>query len=349
MSKLAKGTLFGYVHDFLKIYLPKQRRMSNNTIRAYQKALELLFDFVKNHNDVHLSDVTFDMLTTDTVAAFLESLETERGCGISTRNNRLAAIKAFIAYSAAMDITAVAVQTELDKIPKKKTTTVSGVAYMSETAVSIILEQPDTTTEKGFRDRFLMILMYDTGARIQEIIDIKLCDFRYGKTPTVTLHGKNDKIRTVPIMEKTSLHLRQYVSLFHSDKSNSSDAYLFYTVIHGTPKPFSDRRIRDIVKEYGNRARKKCFEVPDNVHPHLFRHSRAMHLYQHGMDLTLVSQWLGHSHLETTLIYAHADTEHKRRAIASATTPTDPMHGKLNPARFTISDEEILKRLYGLK
>ena len=349
MSKIAKGTLFGCVHDFLKIYLPKQRRMSNNTIRAYQKALELLFDFVKNHNDVHLGDVTFDMLTADTISAFLESLETERGCSISTRNNRLAAIKAFIAYAAAMDITAVAVQTELDKVPKKKTTVISGVEYMSETAVSIVLEQPDATTEKGLRDRFLMILMYDTGARVQEIIDIKLRDFRYGKTPTITLNGKGGKVRTVPIMDKTLMHLRQYISIYHTSRIYNADFHLFYTVINGIPKPFSDRRVRDIVKEYGIRAREKSLEVPDNVHPHMFRHSRAMHLYQHGMDLTLVSQWLGHSNLETTLIYAHADTEHKRRAIENATSPNDPMYGKLNPSRFTVSDEETLKRLYGLK
>jgi len=349
MSKLAKGTLFGRVHDFLKLYLPKQRRLSANTIRAYQKSLELLFDFVKNHNDVNLSEVTFEMLTADTVAAFLENLEAERGCSISTRNHRLAAVKAFIAYAAAMDITAVAVQTEIKKVPNKKTDAVIAVEYMSEAAISAVLDQPDSTTEKGLRDRCLMILMYDTGARVQEIADIKLGDFRYGKTPTVTLNGKGGKMRTVPIMVKTVLHLRQYISIYHEDKFDKPDSPLFYSVIHGTTKPISDRRIRDIVKEYGFRAREKCLEVPENVHPHLFRHSRAMHLYQHGMDLTLVSQWLGHSHLEATLIYAHADTEHKRKAIASATKPGDPMYGKLNPERFTVSDEETLKRLYGLK
>jgi len=349
MSKLAKGTLFGRVHDFLKVYLPKQRRLSSNTIFAYQKSLELLFDFVKNQNDIHLSEVTFDMLTADTITAFLESLETERKCGISTRNHRLAAIKSFITYAAAMDITVVAVQTELDKIPMKKASTISSVEYMSESAISAIFEQPDISKEKGVRDRFLMILMYDTGARVQEIIDIKLCDFRYGKTPTVTLNGKGGKIRTVPIMDKTVEHLKQYISLFHSPTFTNSDERLFYSVIHGKRNSLSNDCIGKFVKQYGTAARQHCIEVPENVHPHLFRHSRAMHLYQHGMDLTLVSQWLGHSHLETTLVYAYADTEHKRKAIANATTPNDPMYGKLNPARFIVSDEETLKRLYGLK
>ncbi|GHV17176.1 hypothetical protein FACS18949_05140 [Clostridia bacterium] len=107
--------------------------------------------------------------------------------------------------------------------------------------------------------------------------------------------------------------------------------------------------IRYMMKEYGEKAREHCTEVPENVHPHLFRHSRAMHLYQGGMDLTLVSQWLGHSQLETTQIYAHADTEHKRKAIAAA-TPGDSLLGKkLSPERFTVSDEDTLKRLAGLR
>ena len=123
---------------------------------------------------------------------------------------------------------------------------------------------------------------------------------------------------------------------------------LFYTVTHGEIHALSDKHLRYIIKEYGEKARKHCIEVLENVHHHMFRHSRAMHLYQNGMDLTLVSQWLGHARLETTQIYAHADTEHKRTAIAAATPPGNPLFAKLNPERFTISDEETLKRLTGL-
>ena len=113
--------------------------------------------------------------------------------------------------------------------------------------------------------------------------------------------------------------------------------------------PISDRRVRYLLKEYGNKARLVCPEVPPNVHPHLFRHSRAMHLYQAGMDLTFVAQWLGHAQLETSRIYAHADTEHKRKAIAAATPADSPLFSKLNSARYTVSDEETLKRLTGLR
>lgn len=304
---------------------------------------------MKDSNALKLNEITFDMLTADTVSEFLDSLETQRGCSISTRNNRLAAIKAFIAYAAAMDIMIAAVQIELDKVPKKKTEEISAVRYMTEAAVSAILAVPDASKEKGLRDRCLMILMYDTGARVQEVIDIKLRDFRFGKTPTATLLGKGGKVRTVPLMEKTVAHLKEYISSFHSEPMQNSDEHLFYSVIHGRRNPLSNDCIGKFIKRYGAAAKENCAEVPDNVHPHLFRHSRAMHLYQHGMDLTLVSQWLGHANLETTLVYAHADTEHKRKAIANATAKNDPLFGKLNPARFTIDDEESLKRLYGLK
>ena len=95
-----------------------------------------------------------------------------------------------------------------------------------------------------------------------------------------------------------------------------------------------------------SKAKEKCSSVPDNIHPHLWRHTRAMHLYQHGMDLTLISQWLGHSNLETTLIYAHADTEHKRKAIEKAMNTGKPADEPFEP--YTVSDEEILHKLYGL-
>ncbi len=349
MAGLADKPLFGLIHDFLKVYLPKQRRCSHNTISAYRESLEQFIDFAKVENRVPIQDVTFEMLDAKAVTRFLDALEQERGCGISTRNHRLAAIRAFFTYAAAMDISAVAFLTELKKVPMKKPVEVTVVEHMSEEAVQAVLAQPDTATSKGLRDRFFMILMYDTGARIQEMIDIRLCDLRLSKTPTVTLRGKGNKIRSVPLMERTTEHLRQYLEVFHVDSPENAQINLFYLVSHKEPHPLSHDCISKLVKKYGAMARKICPEVPRNVHPHLFRHSRAMHLYQHGMDLTLVAQWLGHANLETTRVYAHADTELKRKAIASASEQNGPLRSALNPSRFTVTDEDTLKRLYGLK
>ena len=349
ITKYGTGTLFGAIHDYLIVYLPKQRNMSMHTQNSYRKSLELLVDFVKDRTKVRLQDVTFEMLTTEMVSSFLDSLETDRGNEISTRNTRLAAVKAFTKYAADRNVVNVAILQGLKNVAVKKPNKVETIAYMSMAAITAIVEQTDATSLLGSRDRTLLILLYDTGARVQELIDIKLCDLRHGKNPTVTLHGKGGNVRTLPLLEKTTQHLSEYLLNFHANVSPKSDAPLFYAVTHGKQHPLSDRRIRYLIESYAHKARPHCCEVPENVSPHMFRHSRAMHLYQKGMDLTLVSEWLGHARLETTRIYAHADTEHKRTAIAKATPADSPLSTILNSERLTISDEETLKLLTGLR
>jgi site-specific recombinase XerD len=195
----------------------------------------------------------------------------------------------------------------------------------------------------------MMLLMYDTAARIQEILNVCLCDIRLGKTPTIILHGKGLKIRTVPLMKQTVEHFENYIKIFHSGESEYSKQPLFYGDWHGEKSALDASTVRKMIAGYGKTAREKCADIPPKVHPHLFRHSRAMHLYQHGMDLTLISQWLGHAQLDTTLVYAHADTEQKRKAIELATAQGGPLKDKLNSERYTISEDDILKKLYGLK
>lgn len=335
------------VHDYLKVYLPKQRKVSPNTIRSYRKAIEELLDYVKERMHIPLGSVTFEHLTSGMVLSFLEYLETECGCTPLTCNTRFAAIRAFMDYAADRDVTLVAILNELRKIPFKKPGSAGIVDYMSMEAVTAIVEQTDAGTPKGLRDRFFIMLMYDTGARVQEMLDIRLCDLQLEHSPKVTLHGKGSKTRVVPLMEKTVQHLKKYLAEFHNN--TPPDTPLFYSVTHGSKCKLTDRLVRYMLQKYGEKARSVCPEVPGNVHPHLFRHSRAMHLYQEGMDLTLVSQWLGHSQLETTQIYAHADTEHKRKAIAAATPQDNPLYSKLNSTRYTVNDDEILKKLTGLR
>jgi site-specific recombinase XerD len=348
-TKFGNSTLFVLIHDYLKVYLPKQRKLSQNTIRSYRKSLELLVDYVKSAKKIPLGDVTFEMLTSEMVLGYLDYIELGRSCSVSTRNNRLAAIRAFLEYATDRDITTVAVLNEIKTIPMKKSDEIDIVDYMSMAAITALVSAPDTSTPKGMRDRFLMLLMYDTGARVQEIVDIELCSFKLGKTPTVKLYGKGDKVRTVPLMEKTAANLENYLDVFHKGIALSSACPLFYSVTHGEVSQLTNRHIRTIISGYGAKARENCLEVPERVHPHMLRHSRAMHLYQNGMDLILVSQWLGHKNLETTLIYVYADTEHKRRAIAAATPADTPLGAKLSPERFTVTDEDMLKRLSGLR
>ncbi len=341
MMDAQNDSLFPFLHDYLKIYLPKHRKASVNTVRSYRKGLEALLDYAKEQLQLPLGHITFEHLTVDLILSFMEQLKSDTDCAASTYNSRLAAIRAFMEYAAGRDI---ALAATLEKPVDSHI-----VEFMSMETVTAIVEQTDASTAKGLRDRVFIILLYDTGARVQEMLDIRLCDLQFGSTPKVTLHGKGRKTRAVPLMARTVQHLRKYLSEFHSGELLSSDMPLFYSVRSGMKNKLTDRLIRYMLQKYGQMARTVCQDVPENVHPHLFRHSRAMHLYQEGMDLTLISQWLGHSQLETTLIYAYADTEQKRKAIAAATPKDNPLYAKLNPARCTVTDEETLKRLTGLR
>lgn len=342
------NTLFSSIHDFLLIALPEERKCSKNTIRSYKKSLELLLDFAKEKTGKLFINLTFEDIDRNILAAFLDYLETERNCSVSTRNQRLHCIRSFYRYAAQEDISNVCHFNEIDKVKKARQHRTL-VEHMSETAVQAILAQPDTTTLIGKRDAFMMLFLYRTGIRVQELVDIQLKDIRLDNHPSLTVCGKGAKIRSIPLRTDTVRHLRHYMEFFHPEDSVYSDDHLFFTVRGGSRKRMTEDNVRSLVRKYGMLAREDCLEVPENVHPHLFRHSLAMSLYQNGVDLSLISQWLGHSCIETTLIYAHADTEIKRQAIEKAVPEKSELKQFLNADRYVIDDEELLKQLCGLK
>ncbi len=346
MEKL--NQLFTSLHDFLLISLPKERKCSENTIRSYKKTLEMLLDFVKEKTDKPFNEISFEDIDRNMVSDFLDYLENERKCSISTRNQRLNCIRAFYRYSSQEDISVVCHLNEIEKVKKAKQPK-KLVDHMSEEAIRTIIAQPDTSTDQGKRDAFMMLFMYRTGIRVQELVDIRLSGIRLGNHPSLTVCGKGSKVRSIPLREDTVKHLKQYLNHFHKGSTMYADDYLFFTVRNGTRKRMSEDNVRCIVRKYGTKARKKCLEVPENVHPHLFRHSLAMTLYQNGVDLSLVSQWLGHSCVETTLVYAHADTEMKRKAIETAIPQESELKKYLNSERYTVNNEELLKQLCGLR
>ena len=347
MGRVKDETLFRLVHDYLKMYLPQQRRASPHTIKAYRTAMEQLFDYITKKNGIPIASLTFEMLDAEAVSSFLDWLTAEKKCCANTRNHRLACIRAFFAYASACAPENVTYSAALTKIPIQKQDKYAGVDYMDEAAVEALLKQPDTQTRKGLRDQFFMILMYDTAARIQEMLDLRICDIRPGATPTATLLGKGSKVRTVPLMPETMQHFNNYISVFHPGESIYSQETLFFVERRGQRLPMSDDTVRYFLKQYAVEAKSACPSIPDNVHPHLFRHSRAMHLYRRGMDLTLISQWLGHANLETSLIYAHADTEQKRQAIEKSMG--GKVTGGVEVPKYIVDDETLLKRLYGLR
>lgn len=340
--------LYSKIRDFLTVYLVKERKYSDNTVRSYKKAIDMLLNYIESTSGVDYGQITFELINRDVIASFLNYLEEDRNCSAKTRNNRLNALRAFFKYAAREDVVCVAYYNEISKVKtaKEEDTIVS---HMSADAVEAILKQPDTSTELGKRDAFLLLFLYKTGARVQELVDVRLCDIKLGTHAQVVLHGKGAKSRAIPLREDVTDHLKKYLERFHPEESLYSNQYLFYTVRHKAKSRMTEQNVRNMVHKYGISAREINPEVPENVYPHLFRHSWAMMLYQHGVDLALISQWLGHSNISTTRIYARADTEMKRQALEKAIPEGSTMKEYVNSERYKISDKELIRKLCGLE
>lgn len=219
------------------------------------------------------------------------------------------------------------------------------VEFLTVPALETLFEQPNRFKTNGYRDFCFMRLMYDTAARCQELVDAKIHDLSIRKThATICLAGKGNKLRIVPISPSVVELLKTYLDKAHPTEQRQSDDYLFFTTHHGCKNRMSTDAVNLFMKKYGETARRACPEVPERVHPHQLRHSRAMHLYRAGMPLVLLSEFLGHADVNTTRIYAWADTEMKRQAIQKVSKAT--AEDSIEP--IWANDEEMIKRLYGL-
>jgi len=256
------------VRMFLTIYLPKHRCFSKHTLGSYSDTLDLFSKFQLQTKGTRLMDISFDMLTRDCVYAFLDWLRVERKCCTSTCNLRLAALKSFLYFAAVENPALMAVYLDIKQIPagkepKKK------VNYLTKPALKAVMAQPDPKTPKGMRNRFIMIMLYDTGARIQELLDIKLKYLNLEiEIPCVYLHGKANKLRCIPLMNKTIAHLNEYLKKFHPAATRDVNQYLFHTTIKGKTDRMSEDLVAWMLKRYGEAARLQCPEVPERVHPH---------------------------------------------------------------------------------
>lgn len=292
---------------------------------------------------VRYDEISFRNWDASTISDYLVYLENERNVSASTRNQRLFAIRSFLKYARISNPELMALSMEASGILTAKEAG-EPVAFLSEKAMEVLLRQPDDSTRIGLRDMCFMVTMYDTAARDCEMLNLRLnsLDLNEG-CPKVRLEGKGNKVRQVPLMKKTASHLKRYISVFHSEDTKKED-WLFYTVAHGIRNKMSDDNVARFLKKYTAMAKAECEEVPAKVTPHQFRHSRAMHLYRHGMPLQLLAEYMGHASVISTRIYAYADTEMKRAAIEKCqgrnVAATDLPEWK--------NDDELIKKLYGL-
>ena len=300
-----------YLTEFLSSYLPEQKNVSKNTIRSYRDTFKLLIIYCQEMKKIPAEKITLSILSSEWIIGFLEWLEGERKCSISTRNQRLAAIHSFFRYVQAEEPAGMFHFQKITAIPIKKSKR-TVVEYLTPEAMKLLLEQPDKHTPKGRRDLTLISLLYDSGARVQELIDMRVCDVNLQTPVVITLTGKGNKTRRVPVMKNTASLLQSYLLENKLDKPWRNENPLF---TNSQNHKLTKEGVTYILSKHVESARKTSTLLPSKVNNHMLRHSKAMHLLQAGVNLIYIRDFLGHVDLKTTEIYARADTEMKRKAI----------------------------------
>lgn len=310
-----------YVSKFLARYLPGEAGASPNTILSYRDTFLLFIKYCKSQENTPPEEMTLELLTRELVCAFLSWLENERNCSVSTRNQRLAALHSFCRFMQTEDVMRLNQYQLVISIPKKRGKS-GTVNYMSPEGIKLILEQPDAKKMSGRRDMVLLSLMYDSGARVQEMADISVGDFRAEPPATIKITGKGGKTRIVPLMEPTATIVRRYIS-DTGLTGGGKHSYPLFPNRHG--EKLTRAGIKYILDKCVESARNKSPGVlPEVISPHSFRHSKAMHLLHAGVNLVYIRDILGHADLKTTEIYARIDGEMKRKALEEAFTNTVP-------------------------
>ena len=303
-----------YLTEFLTIYLPGHKNVSKNTIYSYRDTFILLLKYYQKVKDIVAERINFDVLTRKVILEFLDWLEIERKCSISTRNQRLAAIRSFFRYVQYEYPDEIYHFQQVISIPVKKTER-KVLKHLSPEVMEYILQQPDKYSAKGRRDFTLLSVLYDTGARVQELIDIKVGDVILDSQPIIVLNGKGNKIRRVPLMKNTAKLLHTYFSENDLQKTWKRQYPLFRNNQHNK---LTKEGIAYILNKYVKMAKRVYPAVPDKVSVHVLRHSKATHLLQAGINIIYIRDFLGHADVKTTERYAKNDSEIKRKAIENA-------------------------------
>jgi len=307
---------------YLGTYLPGQSGASINTVLSYRDSFSLFLRYCNDIQGITPQKLTLELITHSLVEGFLLWLEKERGCKAATRNNRLAAIHAFYRYLQIELPHMLSRCQEILAVPYKKTQK-EVMAYLTLDGVKELLSQPDNRTPSGRRDLAMLSLLYDTGARVQELADLRIGDVRLSSPTVIRLTGKGNKSRLVPIMLPTEKLLRQYLDEHDKDYAAHSGYPLF---CNRAGKKLTRAGVAYILDKYFSQAKMKGGSLfPESFSPHGLRHSKAMHLLQSGVNLVYIRDLLGHSDVSTTEVYARADEHFKRKALEQAYPSPTPI------------------------
>ena len=313
MKTSSPTILASALRAFFDQHLPLTRGLSPKTILSYRDAFVLLLRFLATRHLCQVVDLDIVHLGPEDLLAFLDHLETERGNNASTRNARLAAVHSFARFLATHHPECLERCQRILSIPTKRTR-IPPVEYLEGDEIGAMLEAVDLHEPGGRRDQTLLLTLFNTGARVQEILDVRPVDLQLERPYLVRLRGKGRKERTCPLWPQTVISLRALLAV---TPDCANETVPIFRNRHGGP--LTRYGVRYLLRRYAERA---LIQVPrlasKRVHPHLFRHSTAVYLLRAGVDLVTISHWLGHSSVETTNRYATVDLETKRQALEHA-------------------------------
>lgn len=312
-----KHPIATYINPFFSDYLSIQRGLSENTIFAYRDSLKLLFCFAAEHYSKSVDALTVEELNEELILAFLDNIEKHRKATAKTRNARLAAIRTFFRFIAREEPLLIQQCQRVRSLPQKKEVH-KLIDYLENSEMKAMLASINLSSRFGARDKALLLLMFNTGARAQELADLRIDSLRLDSCGQVKIMGKGKKQRSSPLWQETVDALKLYLQTARS-KNSDDNPYLF---LNNSNLQISRFGISYIVKKYAKIACIKCPSIGSKkISPHTFRHSTAMHLIQSGNDINMVSMWLGHADINTTHVYLEIDIEMKRKMLEKASPP----------------------------
>lgn len=301
-----------HLSAYLSQYLPNQRNLSPNTIKSYRDAFVLFLRFLRDHKEMGVQSVRLDDMTVELVREFLVHLESERHVSVTTRNQRLAAIHSFFRWLQTETPQRLLQCQKILSIPIKRRR-LRRIEYLHTGQLQLILDQPNLHARDGRRDAVLLSLLYDAGARVQELCDLRVRDVRIQSPALLRLLGKGNKERAVPLMESTAKLLEKYMEEW--GMQNAPHRLGDPLFCNRKRKALTRSGVSYILAKHVRQAREAGADLPVKITPHVLRHTKAMHMLQSGIPLVIIRDFLGHVDVNTTEAYARADLDMKRKAL----------------------------------